>query len=253
MELDELKIIVTGAASGMGECFAEQLASSGAAVMACDIDLEGLEESFANWEGEGRIETRRTDVTDEDEVESLVAETVEAFGEVNALVNNAGIFRDGLLVKQNRETGEVEKMSLDQWQSVIDVDLTGPFLCTREVAAAMIEEETEGVIINISSVARHGNQGQSNYSAAKAGLVADTKLWAEELSRHGIRVGAIAPGFIETPILDGMPDEMRQRMIDKVPLGRPGKPEEIYRAVEFIVECDYFTGRCLDVDGGVMV
>lgn len=252
MELNEAKIIVTGAASGMGRCFARQLAEAGARVMACDIDEEGLAETAEAVDGE--VRTSRTDVTDEDEVVELVESTAEAFGSVNALVNNAGIFRDGLLVKQNRETGEVEKMSLDQWQSVIDVDLTGPFLCTREVAAHIVEQDVErGVIVNISSVSRHGNRGQSNYSAAKAGLVADTKLWAEELSRHGIRVGAIAPGFIETPILDGMPEEMREKMISGVPLGRAGRPEEVYRAREFILECEYFTGRCVDVDGGVTV
>ncbi len=252
MELQDAKIIVTGAASGMGACFARELAEDGAEVMACDIDEEGLGELAGQVEG--RLETRVADVTDEQDVAALVEATAEAFGTVNGLVNNAGIFRDGLLVSRDRETGEVDKMSLEQWQSVIDVDLTGPFLCTREVAAHMLETETRpGVVVNISSVSRHGNQGQSNYSAAKAGLVADTKLWAEELSRYGIRVGAIAPGFIETPILDGMPDAMRERMISKVPLDRPGKPEEIYRALQFIVECGYFTGRCVDVDGGVMV
>jgi 3-oxoacyl-[acyl-carrier protein] reductase len=252
MELEDTKIIVTGAASGMGACFARELAREGANVMACDIDEEGLAEVAEEVEGE--LVTKVADVTDEENVAELVEATADEFGEVNSLVNNAGIFRDGLLVSQDRDTGEVDKMSLEQWQSVIDVDLTGPFLCTREVAAHMLENDTSpGVIVNISSVSRHGNQGQSNYSAAKAGLVADTKLWAEELSRYDIRVGAIAPGFIETPILEGMPDKMRDEMISGVPLGRAGKPEEIYRALEFIIECDYFTGRCVDVDGGVMV
>lgn len=255
MDLEEMKIIVTGAASGMGKCFATKLAESGAEVMGCDVDEEGLAElEERQLKGEGELETRVADVTDESNVVELVGAAAEAFGAVNGLVNNAGIFRDGLLVKRDRETGEVDKMALDQWQSVIDVDLTGPFLCTREVVAHMLETETSpGVIVNISSVSRHGNQGQSNYSAAKAGLVADTKLWAEELSRYGIRVGAIAPGFIETPILEGMPDEMRERMISGVPLGRAGRPEEVHQALEFIIECDYFTGRCVDVDGGVMV
>lgn len=252
MDLNEMNIIVTGAASGMGECFATELAARGANVMACDVDEEGL----ADLEGsaEGQLATQVCDVTDESQVVGLVEATATEFGSVNGLVNNAGIFRDGLLVSRDRDTGEVGKMSLEQWQSVIDVDLTGPFLCTREVAAHMLETETRpGVIVNISSVSRHGNRGQSNYSAAKAGLVADTKLWAEELSRYGIRVGAIAPGFIETPILDGMPERMREKMIGQVPLGRAGTPEEVYRALEFIIECDYFTGRCLDVDGGVTV
>jgi len=252
MELDEMTMIVTGAASGMGACFARRLAEEGARVMACDVDEQGLAEVAETVDGE--LATTVCDVTDESAVEQLVETTDETFGMVNGLVNNAGIFRDGLLVSRDEETGEVDKLSLEKWQSVIDVDLTGPFLCTRELAAHMLETETRpGVIVNISSVSRHGNQGQSNYSAAKAGLVADTKLWAEELSEYGIRVGAIAPGFIETPILKGMPDRMRDKMISKVPLGRAGEPEEIYQALRFIVECDYFTGRCLDVDGGVQV
>jgi len=145
-------------------------------------------------------------------------------------------------------------MSLRHWQQVIDVDLTGPFLCTREVAAHMVENDVKpGVIVNISSVSRHGNRGQSNYSAAKAGLVADTKLWAEELSRWGIRVGAIAPGFVQTPILDAMKPEMLDRLLKAVPLRRAGKPEEMFQAVRFILECDYFTGRCIDVDGGIQL
>ena len=142
-------------------------------------------------------------------------------------------------------------MSLDDWQKVIDVDLTGPFLCTREVVAHMVENDNKGVIVSISSVSRHGNRGQSNYSAAKAGLIADTKLWAEELARFGVRTGAVAPGFTQTPILDAMRDEMLEKIVSNVPLRRTGQPYEIWQAVKFIIECDYFTGRCIDVDGGL--
>ena len=142
-------------------------------------------------------------------------------------------------------------MSLDDWQAVIDVDLTGPFLMTREVAAHMVEADHGGVIVNISSVSRDGNRGQSNYSAAKAGLVADTKLWGEELARYGIRVGAIAPGFVRTPILDAMRPEVLEAMVSKVPLRRLAEPAEIFQGVRFIVECDYFTSCCLDITGGV--
>lgn len=264
MDLEHYNTIVTGAASGMGKCFARELVKDGARVMGCDVDEEGLsalEDELADDELDGDLETTFCDVTDPESVAETIDATADAFGAVNGVVNNAGIFRDGLLVKKDRETGEVSKMSLEDWESVIDVDLTGPFLFTRGVAAWMLEHEQalddagleQGVIVNISSVSRHGNQGQGNYSAAKAGLVADTKLWAEELARYDIRVGAIAPGFIETPILDGMPDSMRDKMISGVPLGRAGQPEEIYQALRFIVECDYFTGRCVDVDGGVTV
>ncbi|QDG50281.1 SDR family oxidoreductase [Persicimonas caeni] len=252
MNLSDVKIIVTGAASGMGRAFSLMLARDGAAVMACDIDEAGL--ASLKEEAEGTLETCVADVTDEASVANLVETTVDALGGVNGVVNNAGIFRDALLVKKDRKTGDIRKMTMDEWQSVIDVDLTGPFLCTREVAAHIIESGGEGgVIVNISSVSRHGNRGQSNYSAAKAGLIADTKLWAEELSRHGIRVGAVAPGFIDTPILQGMPERMLEKMTAQIPLGRVGKPEEIYQAVKFVIECDYFTGRCIDVDGGVQV
>lgn len=250
MDVKDLNVIVTGAASGLGRCFSLELARAGASVMACDIDSEGLE-ALAE-EAEGEFATHVADVSSEDDVIALVDATVDAFGSVNGLINNAGIFRDSLLVSKDRETGEVRKMSLRHWQQVIDVDLTGPFLCTREVAARMVEDDVKpGVIVNISSVSRHGNRGQSNYSAAKAGLVADTKLWAEELSRHGIRVGAVAPGFIQTPILDAMKPEMLDKLLKGVPLRRAGKPTEIWQAVKFIFECDYFTGRCIDVDGGL--
>lgn len=252
MKLNDLNIIVTGAASGLGECFALELARGGANIMACDVNEEGLAELAEK--AEGNLATQVTNVADEDDVIALVDATVDAFGSVNGLVNNAGIFRDSLLISKDKETGEVRRMSLRHWQQVIDVDLTGPFLCTREVAARMAEDDVKpGVIVNISSVSRHGNRGQSNYSAAKAGLVADTKLWAEELSRYGIRVGAVAPGFVQTPILDAMKPEMLERLLKGVPLRRAGKPEEIWQAVKFIIECDYFTGRCIDVDGGIQL
>lgn len=251
MELSELKVIVTGAASGIGRCIALNLAQQGAEVMAFDMNDEGLEALAAEHDS---IATFAGSVAAEDDVKGCVEATVDAFGAVNGLVNNAGIFRDALLVKKDRNTGEVRTMTLDEWQAVIDVDLTGPFLCTREVAAWMVENDVgPGVIVNISSCSRHGNRGQSNYSAAKAGLVADTKLWAEELARYDIRVGAVAPGFIQTPILDAMRPEMLEKLISSVPLRRTGKPEEIYRTVEYIFECDYFTGRCIDVDGGITI
>lgn len=249
MQLNEFKIIVTGAASGLGLCFAEQLAEAGASVMACDVNAEALAQIDART-GEN-LKTFVANVADEAAVVDLVNATSEAFGGVNGLINNAGIFRDGLLVSQDKDTGDIRKMSLQHWQQVIDVDLTGPFLCTREVAAKLVKNGGPGVIVNISSVSRYGNRGQTNYSAAKAGLVADTKLWAEELSRYGVRVGAVAPGFIQTPILDAMRPEVLNKLLSGVPLRRAGKPFEIWQAVRFILECDYFTGRCIDVDGGI--
>lgn len=254
MKINDTRIIVTGAASGMGYHFALGLCREGAKVAAMDLNEEGLEQlaKAANDGGPGLLKTYVGSVAKEEDVVQTVRQASEDLGGVNALVNNAGIFRDGFLVKPDKKTGGLKKMSLANWQAVIDVDLTGPFLMTREVAAQMIEKGIKpGVVVNISSVSRHGNMGQSNYSAAKAGLVADTRLWAHELARHGIRVGAVAPGFIRTPILEGMPEKMLQKMIDNIPMGRLGEPEEIYRAVRFIIENDYFTSRCLEVDGGV--
>lgn len=250
MNLHDYKVIITGAASGLGRCFALNFAREGAGVLAFDIDEAGL---AALKSENSSIETLVGDVSSEEDAARAVNTCIETFGGVNGLINNAGIFRDGLLVRKDRKTGEVTTMSLADWQAVIDIDLTGPFLMAREVAAHLVEADKPGVIVNISSCSRHGNRGQSNYSAAKAGLVADTKLWGEELARYGVRVGAIAPGFVQTPLLENMRDDMLEKMLSKVPLRRAAKPEEIFMAAKFIVECDYFTGRCIDVDGGIVM
>jgi len=255
MKLTDLNVLVTGGASGMGRAFVMAFARDGANVAFCDVNEEGVRavESDAK-ELPGKVVGFVTDVSSEEQVTELVSNARSALGSLNGLVNNAGIFRDGLLVKKDRETGEIKKMSLKKWNQVIAVDLTGPFLCTREFAASVIEnDDGPGVVVNISSIARYGNRGQTNYSAAKAGLVADTKLWAEELARYKIRTGAVAPGFVDTPILKGMRPEVLEAMLKGVPLRRAADPEEIYMAVKFIVECDFFTGRCIDVDGGMSV
>lgn len=252
MQLCDRKVIVTGGASGMGRHFCLRLAECGATVYASDINEEGLA-SLVD-QGNGRISSGLCDVSREDQVVEMVSDACRKMGGLNGLINNAGIFLDSMLVKKESDGQTVRKMPLEKWQKVIDIDLTGPFLCTREFAAKLIETDTRaGVVVNISSVSRHGNQGQSNYSAAKAGLVADTKLWGLELARYGIRVGAIAPGFIHTPILDAMRPEIVEGVIKRIPLRRLGEPEEIWQGIRFILECDYFTGRCLDIDGGVVV
>ncbi len=253
MQLDALKIVVTGGASGMGRYFSLNLAKAGAQVAACDLNEEGLAGLAAEAEGlPGSIKTYKVNVANEDEVIGFFDQAWADFDGLNGLINNAGIFRDGLLVKKDRKTGEIRKMSLKHWEQVISVDLTGPFLCVREMAERHIQGEGgEAVIINISSIARYGNMGQGNYSAAKAGLVADTVVWAKELARYGIRVGAIAPGFVDTPILQGMRPEVLESMLKAVPLRRVARPEEIFAGVRFITECGYFTGRCIDIDGGM--
>jgi len=255
MQVQGSKILVTGGASGMGRAFTLNLAKAGADVAFCDLNEEGLKEvEAAGADLPGTVKGFTANVGEEADVVALIQDAAEALGGLNGLINNAGIFRDGLLVKKDRETGELKTMSLKKWNAVIQVDLTGPFLCTREFAAHCIRTNTNpAVVVNISSVARHGNPGQTNYSAAKAGLVADTKLWAQELGRYGIRTGAVAPGFVDTPILQGMRPEVLEKMVKPVPLRRVGTPDEIYQAVKFVLECDYFTGRCIDVDGGLTV
>lgn len=252
MKISDLKVVVTGGASGMGRHFVESLLNEGAKVSAWDMNEDGLA-SLLEAYGEDRLHIAKVDVSKEDQVQSAMAQAWDRFGGLNALVNNAGIFRDSLLVKKDRVSGEVHTMSLSQWQTVLDVDLTGPFLCTRELSSRLVKAggDQEAVIVHISSISRAGNMGQGNYSAAKAALVADTVTWAKELARYQIRVASIAPGFVETPILQGMRPEMVDKMVSQVPMRRLGQPEEIYAGLRFIVECNYFTGRCLDIDGGL--
>jgi 3-oxoacyl-[acyl-carrier protein] reductase len=248
MELVDLKVVVTGAARGMGAHFARRLAEAGAQVAAGDVDEAALAAL------PGGVHRRRLDVSDEADVAAFVAWAAGAMGGLNALVNNAGIIRDGLLVKKDRATGEITTLARKDWDAVIGVNLTGPTLMAREVVAAMARAGTRpGVIVNMSSVARHGNRGQSNYVAAKAALAANTVTWAREFAPFGVRVGAIAPGMIETPMTQGMNQKARDALVGMIPVGRIGVPEDIWRAVRFIVECDYFNGRCVDVDGGLVM
>ncbi|TNE91003.1 MAG: SDR family oxidoreductase [Deltaproteobacteria bacterium] len=248
MELKDVRALVTGGARGMGYAFTKELAESGAKVAFCDLDPAAVKEASEALGVPGFV----CNVAEEDEVEKLMADAAEAIGGLNVLINNAGITRDGLLLKQDRETGEVKTMSKAKWDAVIAVNLTGPFLCARAFAKRCVEREVDdAVIVNMSSISRHGNYGQTNYVAAKAGLAADTVTWAKELSRYGIRVGAIAPGFILTPMVEAMPPAALDKIASGIPLKKLGKPVDIWRAVRFIIECDYFTGRVVDVDGGL--
>ena len=248
MELSDLRIIVTGAAQGMGAHFARRLAEAGAKVAAGDVNEQGLAALPAG------IHRRRLDVADEADVAAFVGWAQGAMGGLNGLVNNAGIIRDGLLVKKDRATGEITTLSRKDWDAVIGVNLTGATLMAREVVATMARAGARpGVVVNMSSVARHGNRGQTNYVAAKAALAANTVTWAREFAPFGVRVGAIAPGMIETPMTQGMNQKARDALVGMIPVGRIGAPEDIWKAVRFIVECDYFNGRCVDVDGGLVM
>jgi 3-oxoacyl-[acyl-carrier protein] reductase len=253
MKLQDLKIIITGAAQGMGAHFALRLAEAGAQVAAGDVKEDGLAALAESAKGlPGAVHTRKLDVASEAEVGEFVEWAHGAMGGLNGLINNAGILRDGLLVKKDKATGAVTKLSKEQWDAVIGVNLTGATFMVRDVVAKMVTtEQRPGVIVNMSSVARHGNRGQSNYSAAKAALAANTVTWMKEFGPYGIRVGAVAPGMVETPMTSGMNQKARDALVANIPVGRIGNVEDLWLAVKFVLECDYFNGRTIDVDGGL--
>jgi 3-oxoacyl-[acyl-carrier protein] reductase len=260
MQLEDLKIVVSGAASGMGRHFAVRLAEAGARVAAGDVNEPGLAETVGLSEkAKGRIFARRLDVSSEADVASFVEWAHGALGGINALVNNAGILRDGLLVKRDRETGAIKTLPKEQWDAVIGVNLTGAALLARDCVARMAAASegskpgapTQGVVVNISSVSRHGMRGQSNYSAAKAGLAAITRTWALEWAPFGVRCGCVAPGMVETPMTRGMNEKARGALVGAVPVGRIGEPEDLWLGVKFVLECDYFNARTIDIDGGL--
>ncbi|MFT3694580.1 MAG: SDR family oxidoreductase [Kofleriaceae bacterium] len=253
MQLSQMKIIVTGAAQGMGAHFARRLAEAGAQVAAGDVKEELLAELVESAKGlPGKIHAKKLDVSNETDVGEFVAWAHGAMGGLNGLINNAGILRDGLLVKKDRTTGAITKLTKDQWDAVIGVNLTGATMMVRETVAKMVEtEQKPGVIVNMSSVARHGNRGQSNYTSAKAALAANSVTWSREFAPFGIRVAAVAPGMVETPMTQGMNQKARDALVQAIPVGRIGLPEDLWLAVKFVIECDYFNGRVIDVDGGM--
>lgn len=250
MQVANSIIAITGAGQGLGRAMAEYLAGRGARLALIDVSQERLDESVAACSEKG-AEARSyvIDVANEVAVDEGFAAINKDFGGLDVLVNNAGIMRDGMLLKV--KDGKVaERMSLAQWQSVIDVNLTGVFLCTRAAAGIMAEKGDGGVIVNISSVSRAGNMGQTNYSASKAGVATMTVTWARELARYGVRVAAIAPGFIGTEMVAQMRPEILEGLVKQVPLRRIGEPDEIASTLSFIIENDYLTGRVVEIDGG---
>ena len=252
MRLEDAKMIVTGGAQGIGRHISKRIVEAGGSVAAGDVNENGLLSLAEECKGlKGKLVVRKLDVADEADIATFVEFAAKEMGGLTGLVNNAGILRDGLLVKKDRETGAITKLSKSDWQRVIDVNLTGATLMVRDVVAKMAETNQKGVVVNMSSVARHGNRGQSNYAAAKAALATNTKTWALEFQRFGIRVGAIAPGMIETPMTQGMNQKARDALVAAIPVGRIGLPEDIWLGVRFVMECEYFNGRTIDVDGGL--
>lgn len=251
MDIRGKTIVVTGGGQGLGRAMAAYLARSGATLALIDLNEEKLVESAEQCRSAGgKAHTYIANVAREDDVVAAFDRIIADTGAVHGVINNAGILRDGLLLKV--KDGKIEKrMSLAEWQAVIDVNLTGVFLCGREAATRMIERGNPGVIINISSVSRAGNMGQTNYSAAKAGVATMAVTWAKELARYGIRTAAIAPGFVATDMVASMKPEALEKMTAGIPLRRMGTPDEIAHTARFIFENDYVTGRVFEIDGGI--
>jgi 3-oxoacyl-(acyl-carrier-protein) reductase len=244
--LQEAVVVVTGASRGLGRAIAEELGRNGAKVVVnYSRSKEPAEELVQEIsENGGEAIAVQADVSDPEQAQSLIDQTIERFRRVDVLVNNAGINVDRTL----------KKLSVEDWDKVIQVDLNSAFY-TVHAALPHMMEQGGGKIINMSSfVGEAGNIGQANYSAAKAGLLGFTKTAAKELARYGITVNSICPGFIETDMVASIPDEARDKLLKTVPLGRFGQPEEIARAVRFLVEDgDYITGQALDINGGVYI
>ena len=228
--------IVTGASRGIGAAIVKKLANEGAQVVACARSIESCE---------GAALCLKVDVSNSAEVDACVKTTVEKFGKVDILVNNAGITKDGLLMR----------MGDDDWSQVLDINLKGTFLFTRAVTRPMMKNrETGGSIVNISSVVGiTGNAGQANYAASKGGMIALTKTVAKELGSRNIRCNAIAPGFIESKMTEGLPDEVKQSCMGLIPLKRFGKPEDVANAVAWLCgdDASYVTGQVIGVNGGM--
>jgi 3-oxoacyl-[acyl-carrier protein] reductase len=253
MDLKGKTVAVTGAARGIGRALSEQFAACGANLALIDLEAKSLGDTLGACLALGvQARSYGASVANETQLVDSFDRIVADFGRFDGIVNNAGILHDALLVKA-KDGAVVGKMSLAQWQAVIDVNLTGVFLCGREAADRMVRLGNGGVIINISSISRAGNIGQSNYTAAKAGVASLVVVWARELARYGIRVGGIAPGFTQTTILDSMNPELLQKIVAPVPVGRLGRPEEIAHAARFIFENDFFTGRIIELDGGLRI
>jgi 3-oxoacyl-[acyl-carrier protein] reductase len=246
MRLEGKVCLITGAASGIGKATTLLFAQEGATVIAGDISKENLDSLVKEAEGlPGKVDPYILNVTDRDQIKEVVEKVVQKYGRIDVLVNNAGITRDALLVRMKEE----------DWDAVINVNLKGVFNVTQMVVPYMIKQRN-GSIVNVSSVVGiYGNPGQTNYAASKAGVIGMTKTWAKELAGRNIRVNAVAPGFIETPMTEKLPEKAREAALSRIPLGRFGKPEEVAQVILFLAsdESSYVTGQVIGIDGGLVI
>lgn len=247
MRLHGKTAIITGAANGIGRETALLFASKGAKVAVADFQEEAGKETLALLRENGASEAEffQVDVSDPQSVARMVEGVLERFGRIDILINNAGITQDAML----------HKMTAEQWKRVIDVNLSGVFYCTQAVVPHMAEQG-KGKIINTSSISGvYGNVGQTNYAATKAGVVGMTKTWAKELGRKGINVNAVAPGFIQTGMVEKIPEKVIEQMKEKIPLQRLGTPADVAKAYLFLAsdDADYINGTVLHVDGGIII
>ena len=246
MRLKDKVSIVTGAAQGIGAATALKFAREGALVMVCDRRAEAIAEVVAQCRALGaQAQGFVVDVTQREAVDAMVAAVLREHGRIDVLVNNAGITKDARL----------QKMSVEQFDAVIDVNLRGVFHCTQAVADGMVERGSGVILIASSVVGIYGNFGQTNYAASKFGVIGFTKTWSRELGPKGVRVNAVAPGFVETPILASVPEKVLTQMRAQVPLHRLGRPEEIANVYAFLAsdEASYINGAVIEVSGGMSV
>ncbi len=250
MKIEGQDVVITGGASGIGLACARFLQAAGARVWALDRDQEALE--AARGQCADLPEPPQfvcCDVGDEPELVNTMGRIEEESGGIDILISNAAVLRDQTLV--SKLGGKIKQHSLADWEETLRSNLTGTFLAAREVATAMIRGKRPGLIINMSSISRAGNPGQSAYAATKGGVDALTVTWSQELAMYGIRVAAIAPGFVPTRLTENIPQLFLEQIREKTPLKRYGQLEEFAHAVKFVIENDYFHGKTLELDGGL--
>ncbi len=246
MRLRDKVAIITGSARGIGQATALKFADEGAKVVVCDVDIAGVDAVVQQVKAAGGIAIGfKVDVTDKSSIARMVETVLLQFGRIDVLVNNAGVVADA----------QFRKMTDEQFDRVIDINLKGTYNCARAVVDVMVTQGS-GVILNASSVVGlYGNFGQTNYAASKFGVIGMVKTWARELGRKGIRANVVCPGFVETPILDSIPEKVLRAMVERVPLGRLAKPEEIANTYAFLAsdEASYINGAVVEVSGGATV